>query len=140
MASKTTIEMLGSVGLFEGLSRRELGMIHKQAREMDYPEGKTIVKEGDAGVSFHLILEGKAKVVARGRTEATLRPGQYFGELSLIDRGPRTASVIATTNVRTLVLVSWEFMAMLDESPKITRKLLLEFCSRLREERTVHTH
>ena len=140
MPSKTPLEMLGSAGLFEGLSKRELQQILSQTREMTFPEGKTIVKEGENGVSFHLILEGKVKVTVGKRTRVSLGPGQYFGELSLIDRGPRTAAVTATTPVKTLTLVSWDFLALLDENPKIARKMLIELCRRLRRERDAVTH
>jgi CRP-like cAMP-binding protein len=137
---KNSLEMLGSAGLFEGLSKKELNQIHRQAREGEFNAGDTIVNEGETGVGFHLILSGKAKVLDGKRTVAQLGPGDYFGELSLIDRGPRTATVIAQTNLKTLSLVSWEFLPMLDRNPTIARKLLVEMCRRLREERVSHTH
>ncbi len=74
------------------------------------------------------------------RTVATLGPGDFFGELSLIDRGPRSATVVAQTTLKTLSLVSWEFMPLLDRNPSIARKLLIVVCKRLRNERTSHTH
>ena len=137
---KTSLQLLGSVGLFEGLSQKELTQVHRQAREGEFSPEEVIVTEGESGVGFHLILSGRAKVLAGKRTIATLGPGDFFGELSLIDRGPRTATVIASTNLRTLSLVSWEFLPMLDRNPSIARKLLVVICGRLRNERTSHTH
>jgi CRP/FNR family transcriptional regulator, cyclic AMP receptor protein len=141
MAQKTPVQMLAGVGLFEGLSSKELAQISKTGRRVEFPSGSVIVKEGEEGVGFHLILTGRAKVVVKGRSRATLGPGKFFGELSLIDRGPRTATVTAETNVTTLSLVSWEFLPLVEKSPSIARKLLLEMCRRLREaDAKSHTH
>lgn len=141
MASKKSpVQMLGSVGLFEGLSKKELSQISKAARQVEFEAGSAIVKEGEEGVGFHLILSGRAKVTVRGRARKTLGAGKFFGELSLLDRGPRTATVIAETTVRTLSLVSWEFLPLIDKSPSIARKLLVEMCRRLRESEEADTH
>jgi CRP-like cAMP-binding protein len=137
---KTSLQLLGSVGLFEGLSQKELTQVHRQAREGEFSAGDVIVTEGETGVGFHLILSGRAKVLAGKRTIATLGPGDFFGELSLIDRGPRTATVVANTTLKTLSLVSWEFLPMLDRNPSIARKLLIAITGRLRNERKSHTH
>jgi len=140
MAKKSAAQMLGSVGLFEGLSNKELSQISKSAREVEFEPGSAIVKEGEEGVGFHLILSGRAKVTVRGRTRKSLGPGKFFGELSLIDELPRTATVIAETTVRTLSLVSWEFLPLVDKTPSIARKLLVEMCRRLREAEAADTH
>jgi len=140
MSRKSAVQMLGSVGLFEGLSAKELNQISKAGREVQFPAGSTIVKEGEEGVGFHLILSGRAKVTIKGRSRTTLGPGKFFGELSLIDRGPRTATVVAETAVKTLSLVSWEFLPLVEQTPSIARKLLIEMCRRLREADHSHTH
>jgi CRP/FNR family cyclic AMP-dependent transcriptional regulator len=140
MARKSPLEMLGEVGLFEGLSKKELNQISKAGRRVEFPKGSVIVKEGEEGVGFHLIVTGKAKVTVKGRSRSTLGPGAFFGELSLIDRGPRTATVTAETDVTTLSLVSWEFLPLVEKTPSIARKLLLEMCRRLREADKSHTH
>lgn len=137
---KRPIELLGSVGLFEGLSRKELAQIERLGKEVSFNPGRTIVQEGENGVGFHLILEGKAKVSVGRRTRTSLGPGDWFGELSLIDRGPRTATVTADTPVHTFSLVSWDFLSMLDKNPKIARKVMIEMCRRLRAERSSHRH
>jgi len=140
MARKSPVQMLAGVGLFEGLSKKELSQVSGTGRRVEFPAGTVIVKEGDDGVGFHLILTGKAKVTVKGRTRSTLGPGKFFGELSLIDRGPRTATVTAETDVTTLSLLSWEFLPLVEKTPSIARKLLLEMCRRLREADKSHTH
>ncbi|MFY9585928.1 MAG: cyclic nucleotide-binding domain-containing protein [Actinomycetota bacterium] len=136
MPRKSLTELLGSVSLFEGLSTRELAQIEKLGKEVEFPKNKTIVTEGEDGVGFHLILEGKAKVIADGRKRSTMGPGEWFGELSLIDRGPRTATVTTETPVRTFSLLSWEFLPLLDKNTKIARKIMIEMCRRIRLERS----
>ena len=140
MPRKSSLDLLGSVGLFEGLSRKELSAIHRQSKEMEFAPGKTIVKEGTSGVAFHLIVKGKARVSIGNRKRGLLGPGDFFGELSLIDRHPRTATVVAETPVRTLALVSWDFMPLLERNPSIARKILVEMCARLRADRALLTH
>jgi CRP/FNR family cyclic AMP-dependent transcriptional regulator len=136
---KSLTELLGSVGLFEGLSKRELSQIEAAGKEVKFSAGRTIVTEGENGVGFHLILDGKAKVSVGGRKRSAMGPGQWFGELSLIDRGPRTATVTAETPVRTFSLLSWEFLPLLDKNPKIARKVMVEMCAWIRAERTSHS-
>ena len=140
MARKSPLEMLASVSLFEGLSRKELRQIEAKSREVHFPAGATIVTQGDEGVGFHMILSGKARVVVNGRTRDTLGPGKSFGELSVIDRGPRTATVVAETDVTTMSLSSWQFMPILDRNPSIARKIVLELTRRLRDERDHYSH
>ena len=133
---KKPIDLLGSVPLFEGLSRKELAQIEKLGKEVSFDPGRTIVQEGENGVGFHLILEGKAKVTVGRRTRMSLGPGDWFGELSLIDQGPRTATVTADTPVHTFSLVSWDFLSLVDKNPKIARKVMVEMAHRLRAERS----
>ena len=137
---KSPLQLLGSVGLFEGLSKKELSQIHKQAREGEFQPDEVIVTEGDSGVGFHLILSGRARVLAGKKSIANLGPGDFFGELSLIDRGPRTATVVAQTKLKTLSLISWEFLPLLDRNPAMARKILVEVTRRLRNERKSFTH
>jgi CRP/FNR family transcriptional regulator, cyclic AMP receptor protein len=140
MAKKDTLALLGNVPLFEGLSKKELNSILTVAKEIHFDEGHDIVEEGATGVGFHLIQEGEAHVLIGGRKRATLRAGDYFGEMSLIDGGPRSATVRTTTPVRTLALTSWAFMPLLDKNPSIARKLLQEMSKRLRAIERVLTH
>lgn len=129
---KELAAMLASVPLFEGLAKREIAAIVRVAKEVDHPPGRRIVAEGESGVGFHLILEGRARVLVGGRARARLGPGDYFGEMSLIDEGPRSATVETETAVRTLSLASWDFLPLLDRAPSIARKMLVEMSRRLR--------
>jgi CRP-like cAMP-binding protein len=132
MAKKQAIDMLSSVPLFEGLSKRELDTIYRAAKETEFDAGHDIVEQGATGVGFHLILSGKADVMVGGRRRASLGPGDFFGEMSLLDGGPRSATVRTASPVRTLALTSWAFLPLLDKMPSIARKMLVELSRRLR--------
>jgi CRP-like cAMP-binding protein len=132
VGKKEAVDMLGSVPLFEGLSKKELDLIYREAKQTEFEPGHDIVEQGATGVGFHLILDGKADVLVGGRKRATLGPGDYFGEMSLLDGGPRSATVKTATDVRTLALTSWTFLPLLDKMPSIARKMLVELSRRLR--------
>lgn len=133
-------DLLKGVPLFDCLTQRERISIIEAGKEVRYPAGKNIVEEGTAGMGFHLILEGDAQVTVRGKTRAKIGPGAYFGEISLLDRGPRTATVTAVTPVTTLSLVSWNFLPLMDEHPSIAKKMLVELCGRIRNLEKSLTH
>jgi len=94
--------------------------------------GRSLASEGEPGGRFYLILEGKAEVTVGGESRAELGAGEYFGEISLIDGEPRSATVTAASELRVLSLASFTFAPLLVEHPTITRKILLEMCARLR--------
>lgn len=134
MAERDTVEMLSSVPLFQGLSKKELAAIATSGKQVEHPAGREVVKEGSTGgAGFHLILEGTATVLAGDRTLNQLGPGDYFGEMSLIDEGPRSATVRADTDLRAFALTSWAFLPLLDRHPSIARKMLVELSRRLRQ-------
>ena len=126
------LELLRGVPLFEGLSVKELRAVLRCADEVTHYAGSTIVREGGTGAGFHLITDGRAEVVKEGRLLRRLGPGEYFGEIALIDGGLRTASVNAATDVRTLSISAWDFKPVLLDNPAIARKLLLVLCQRIR--------
>lgn len=132
MASAELMDRLRAVPLFEGLSDRELKDVLARTREVEHAAGDEIMEEGRGGVGFHLILDGEATVVLRGGGTRTLAPGDYFGEISLIDGKPRSATVRADAPVRTLSLAAWNFEPLLDEHPTMARKLLLGLCGHIR--------
>lgn len=138
--TKDAEPMLKSVPIFEGLTKKELEAVMSSAKEIEFAPGREIVKEGASGVGFHLILEGQANVIVGDHAQAKLGPGDYFGEMSLIDGGPRSATVQADSAVRTLSLASWEFTPLLDSNPSIARKMLIELSRRLRAVESTHTH
>jgi CRP/FNR family transcriptional regulator, cyclic AMP receptor protein len=128
-----TADVLSTVDLFQSLSKRELQRLMATAKELSFGEGDLVVKEGDEDGRFFLLLEGDAHVVRGKKTLATLGPGDYFGEISLLDGEPRSANVVAKSPLRTLSLARWNFRPLLEEHPPIARKVLLEMCRRVRE-------
>ena len=131
--TKLSADTLSTVDLFQGLSKRELGQLLKASKEIDFEPNDSMVSEGDEDGRFFLILEGAAKVVQGKRSVATLGPGDYFGEISLIDGEPRSATVKATAPVKALTLARWSFRPLLEEHPALAQKILLEMCRRVRE-------
>lgn len=124
---------LAKVPLFSACSRRDLNLIAKQAERLSVPAGKVLVREGAAGTEFFVILGGTAEVSRRGRRVASLGPGSFFGDLALLDRAPRNATVTAKTPMELAVLGQRQFAAMIDEVPGFAHKLLSGLAHRLRE-------
>lgn len=134
MAGRDTyLEHLASVPLFAACSRKDLQRIARASDEVRIPEGRTLVKQGDVGRECFILVEGKVKVERNGRKVATFGPGATFGELSLLDKGPRTATATAETDCTVLVLGPREFSAVLDEVPQLSHKLLSALAQRIRE-------
>ncbi len=124
---------LSKVWLFSGCSKTELRGIERKAQEVKVDAGKIILDEGSVGMSFYLIEEGTVAVIRKGTKIAELGPGQIFGEIAMLDRLPRTASIKALTDATLFELKQREFEAALEEAPHMTRKLLTAMASRLRE-------
>jgi CRP-like cAMP-binding protein len=133
MAGDSKIDQLAQVRLFSAFNKKELALIARASDEVDVPAGKELVKEGSPGHEFFLILKGEASVRRNGRKVATLGSGQYFGELALLDRGPRNATVVADTPMELLVLGQREFSGVLDEVPILAHKMLTIMAARVRE-------
>jgi CRP/FNR family transcriptional regulator, cyclic AMP receptor protein len=133
MAKDSKLEHLAQVRLFSACSNKELALIGRASDEIRVPAGKVLCQEGSIGYEFYLILDGQAVVKRGGKKVATLGPGQYFGELSLLDRQPRSATVEAATDMTVLVLGKREFSGLLDEVPALAHKLLSAMAARLRE-------
>lgn len=127
------LEHLSQVPLFSACSRKDLQAIARASDEVTVPAGKTLVQEGRPGHEFFLIVEGKATVLRNGKKIATLGPGDYFGELALLDREPRSATVTADTEMTLLVLGQREFAGIVDEVPAMAHKLLATMAKRLRD-------
>jgi CRP/FNR family cyclic AMP-dependent transcriptional regulator len=126
------VATLRAVPLFSSLSDKDLHAILEIGKEISLEAGHTIVEQDASAIGFHLILEGEADIEISGRHVSTFGPGDYFGEVSLIDGKPRTASVTTKTAMRSLVIPSWSFNTVLDRYPAIAKELLLMFCGRLR--------
>jgi len=101
-------------------------------REIPHGAGTVIAVEGDPGVGLFVILDGTADVTIGGRKKATLGPGDFFGEIALLDGGPRTATVTAKTDVNLLGLTEWVFRGLMTEHPSIALKTLQQMAARLR--------
>src|SRR5439155_9034246 len=126
MARKRGLEALAQVPLFSHLTPRQLGRVLEVSEEYVFDEGATLAKEDTPGETFFVMLEGEARVVRHGRTVARLLPGDFFGEISLLDGGHRTASVVAVTPIRALLLLGDDFRKLLIEEPKLAVKILRE--------------
>jgi CRP-like cAMP-binding protein len=126
------LERIRSVPLFGDFGDKELQRVAAIAKEVEFTAGREIAKQGETGVGFHMIVEGEVTVSVDGVTHASLGPGSYFGEMSLLDGGPRSATVTATTELKTVSLTSWDFNALLDQYPELARSLLIQLCRRLR--------
>ena len=128
----STVDDLKRVPLFSGLDRRELDLLAHQARERKFQAGAVIMKEGSTGQGLFIIRDGAVSVRHGDRTIAHLGPGQFFGELAVLDEGPRTADVVADKDTECLALVSWEIKPLLMENAELTYKMLQEIVRRLR--------
>jgi len=131
--SKCDPGLLAAVPLFADLSARELKQLAGVAKSMTYRPGTVVVEEGTPGGRFFAVQAGTAKVLVGGRTRATLGPGAYFGELAVIDDGPRTASVVAIDTLEVWSIAEFNFRALIKQSPGIATKLLRALATRLRE-------
>jgi CRP-like cAMP-binding protein len=131
--SREPEELLSAVDLFAWMSKRDAKKVVARGREVTHPKGKLVASEGGAGYAFHLILSGQATVSHGSRTIRTLGAGGYFGEISMIDGKPRSATVTIDEDVRALVIDHIVFETLLDDQPEFARRLLKGLCSRLRE-------
>jgi CRP-like cAMP-binding protein len=126
---------LSKIPLFEGLSKRDLKRISSEMREETFNAGKEIVKEGQMGGRMYVILAGLCSVQVSGRKRGTLHTGDHFGVISMLDKGTRSASIIADGLVDTVSLSSWNFLAIMEEHPVIARKVMAELARLVRENR-----
>jgi CRP-like cAMP-binding protein len=130
--AEAPVNALAQVPLFAGMRKKELERLAKQMRERTFDEGETIIAEGTTGAGFFVITEGNATVSIAGEMKSTLGPGDYFGEVALIDEGRRSASITAATDVRCYGLTPWEFRPFVEEHPDIAWALLQTLAQRLR--------
>ncbi len=131
-----TAEQVKSVPLFADLDKKELKELAGSFKERTFNGGETIASEGAGGIGFFIIDEGEAKVMRGDHEVARLGPGDYFGELALIDEGTRTATLVAETDMTCYGLTSWEFRPLVEGSSQIAWKLLQALAKQLRQART----
>jgi CRP-like cAMP-binding protein len=127
------IEHLTQVPLFSACGKDELRKLSRRTTDIPIVEGHVLVKEGDRGLEFFVIVEGRAKVSRRGRKVGELGPGDFFGELALLIDSKRNATVTALTPMEAIVLSRREFEAALADAPRMTRKIMSGMAARLAE-------
>jgi len=126
------VETLKTVSLFEGLDDKQLARVANQMKERTFPEGSAVTSEGETGAGFFVIAEGTASVSVDDELRATLGPGDYFGEIALIDEGVRSATIVAATDLRCYGLAPWEFRPFVEEHPQVAWALLQTLAKRVR--------
>jgi CRP-like cAMP-binding protein len=133
MARQSHLDHLASVSLFSACSKKELQAVARATDEVDLSAGRTLCEQGTIGREAFIIVDGTAEVRRNGKKVATLGPGTCVGELALLDHGPRTASVIAKTDMKALVIGAREFAGVVDEIPPIAHKLMKALAAKVRE-------
>ncbi len=124
MAGPDYLEHLGSIPLFSACNKKELQKIARGSDELTVEPGKVLTEQGRPGHEAFVIVAGEASVEIAGNVVTHLGPGAHFGELALLDGGPRTATVTATTELTLLVISQRAFFSLLDEVPGLSRKIL----------------
>lgn len=127
------IERLQEVPLLEGCSGRQLRAVARITRVLEAQAGTMLTRVGEPGDEFFLILDGTARVEVSPKKQPRLGPGAFFGEMSLLDGGPRSATVIAETDVRLLVIHRRDFWRLLDQVPELNRQILMTLSRRIRQ-------
>jgi CRP-like cAMP-binding protein len=128
------VALIKKTPLFSRLSKRALEDVARIADEIDLPAGKVMAKEGDRGREFFVLIEGEADVTKGDRSINTMNEGDFFGEIALVTKMPRTASVTATTDVRVLVITERDFGALLKRSPEVGRGVAEALAERIAPE------
>jgi CRP/FNR family transcriptional regulator, cyclic AMP receptor protein len=131
MADKRS-EMLKKVPLFSACNDKQIAFIGSQVEEMDFPAGKTLCRQGESGGEFFVLLSGTCDVQVDGRSIRSLSGGDFFGEIALIDHGPRTATVVTKEPIRALVLSRSQFQNVLHQNEEITMAVMAALGARLR--------
>jgi len=126
-------QLLEKVSMFAALSKKELGRLAAVAQERRVPSGTVLTTEGEAGDEFFVVAEGMAQASIKGRKVGSIPAGSFFGELSLLDQGPRTATVTAELPTRLVVLTAKDFGEVIDDVPAISLKIMRGLASRIRQ-------
>jgi CRP-like cAMP-binding protein len=126
-------ELLSAARLFDGVDADGMNRIAAVAVEVDFPSDHVVARQGEIGTGFFIVISGGARVVRDGETIATIGPGDFFGELSVLDGKPRTAQVISVGPTSCLALATWDFEAVLLAEPKVALAILRGLAARLRE-------
>jgi CRP/FNR family transcriptional regulator, cyclic AMP receptor protein len=135
-----TTQLLSQTHLFAGIDADGLARIAARMTELEVPADRVIARQGEIGTGFFVIVSGNVRVVRDGETLAELGPGDFFGELSVLDGKPRNAQVVTTEPTTCLALATWEFEAVVREQPSVALAILRELAGRLRDLTDMHRH
>jgi CRP/FNR family cyclic AMP-dependent transcriptional regulator len=127
------VSVLQRVPLFADLSRHEVGQIARLFKERRFAAGETVIQEGSGGAAFFIIDAGEARVLIHGREHSTLKAEDYFGEIAMIDQGPRMATIVACSELVCYGLTYWDFRPLVEANGVIGWKLLERMAKMLRE-------
>jgi CRP-like cAMP-binding protein len=130
---KAIVDALRGVSLFSDLSDKHLRLIAQQSKHVRFDPGTEICSEGQTGIGMHIVVEGDTAASVGGQEVRKMGPGAFFGEVALLDGGPRSATVTAESEVHTVSIPSWNFNNLLKEYPEMTLALLKVVAQRLRE-------
>ena len=134
------VERLSQVQLFSACSKRDLARIAALAEEVEVPAGRVLMRQGDLGREAFVIADGRAKVTIRGKRSTKLGPGECFGEMALVHRAPRSATVTADSDMQLFVLGSREFSALIERVPVVGRRVMAALAERVREAERAQPH
>jgi CRP-like cAMP-binding protein len=140
LTTEEKMAWLERVELFKGVPEDALRRIAERSGEIEFPPGRYIVRQGVIGNGLYIIISGRARVVKGDEVVAELGPGDFFGELSVIDQLPRLATVIAEEPTTCLALASWDMIAEIERDPQLALNLLRGLALRLRAAREQHRH
>jgi CRP/FNR family transcriptional regulator, cyclic AMP receptor protein len=130
--------LIGACPLFRGLVPDDLAAVAAAAIEVDFPAERAIARQGEIGTGFFIVVSGRVRVVRDGTVVAHLGPGEFFGELSILDGGPRVAQVVTDEPTVCLAIASWDFERVLREEPGVALAVLKVVAARLREVTSDH--
>ena len=140
LSSDRRAELLSAARLFDGVDAAGMARLAAVVVEVDFAADHVIARQGDIGTGFFVIVSGGARVVRDGELLARLGPGDFFGELSVLDGQPRLAQVLADGPTTCLALATWDFEAVLLEEPRVTLAILRGVARRLRDLTDAHRH
>lgn len=133
LTKRGRVDLLKGIWLFERCTNRELETIDRATTALEVPPGKVLTREDGPGREFFVIVDGRAEVTRQGRVIGELTAGSFCGEMSLLDRKPRSATVTTTETTNLLVLSAAEFDSVVATMPSVDRKMLMMLAARLRD-------
>lgn len=140
LTRERTTQLLSQTHLFAGVDPDGLARIAERMAEVDVPADRVIARQGEIGTGFFIVASGSVRVVRDGATLAVLGPGDFFGELSVLDGKPRNAQVVSIEPTTCLALATWDFEAVVREQPSVALAILRELAGRLRDLTEAHRH